>query len=311
MVNRENEPKKLTTAEVLYFKSLFLPGSYQPLMRSFMNEEGSFWGCFCQDEPVGLIYVKDTAKTAWFLSYLYVSEPYRNRGIGMKMMQSLSEGAQAMNISKIYTLVNENAEAYEPIRRLLEKSDWQFTGYTRDWFFLTVDSSVTEHLLDSWRRTFGERVNLSRCFAFTPLKRLHFNHYIHLLEERGKDYPEGFFPFEAFSSFDGLKSDTSPSTFVLHEGLPIGWILFRRYNRQVYVIDQLYLFPEYRMKNLFLPLVYESLRKVEAEICSIRFYVNGSNDKMQSLLRIITNVPVLRERLIEYVVDTCRFVTPL
>ncbi|HNR64016.1 MAG TPA: hypothetical protein PKH82_07895, partial [Thermotogota bacterium] len=64
---------------------------------------------------------------------------------------------------------------------------------------------------------------------------------------------------------------------------------------------QLYIRPEYRIKNLFLPIVYESVRKIDPEIRSLRFYVNGSNEKMQSLLRIITDISVRRERLIEYV----------
>lgn len=300
MGNPETELKKLTTAEVLYFKSLFVPGSYQPLMKSFLKEEGSFWGCFYRGEPGGLFYVKDTMKTVWFLSYLYVSEPYRKRGIGTKMIRFLSDRAQSIS-SQIYTLINESADEFESIRGLLEKNDWRVTGYTRDWFFLMIHPADRNRLLESWRNTFGDRVHLSRLFTSAPLNALQSHHYYHLIEERGEGYPEGFFPFEAFGSFEALKSDTSPSTFVFREGFPVGWIVFRRYGRQIYVIDQLYIRPEYRIKNLFLPIVYESVRKIDPEIRSLRFYVNGSNEKMQSLLRIITDIPVRRERLIEYV----------
>jgi GNAT superfamily N-acetyltransferase len=295
---------KLDAVEVLYFHNLLLPRYYETLLNDFVEGKGAFWGCYKENQPAGLLYIRKISDHIWDLVYFYVVETLRQRGIANTMIRQLSECAQKEKVERIYTLLNETTVSSPILRKLYEKNEWIQTGYARELFYLILNNNSIENLMNTWKRAFGEFVEFPNNFSFIPLNCLSIESYEWFYRENGKSFPEGFFPFRFQTHYEQIANDNSASTVILYKEKPVGWIIFRLLRSCQYMIDSLYVLEEYRFKNLFLPLIYESSKQIEPGVKYIYFYVNRDNANMLKLLRIIDTLKIKRETEIELLKET-------
>jgi GNAT superfamily N-acetyltransferase len=298
---------KLGAAEVLYFHNLLLSRYYETLLNDFVEGKGVFWGCYKENQPAGLLYTRKISDHTWDLVYSYVTETLREQGIATAMIRQLSECAQKEEVSRIYTLLNEKTAPSLILRKIYEKNKWIQTGYARELFYLILNNGSIENLLNTWKQTFGNFVEFPNNFSFIPLKYLSIESYEWFYREKGKCFPEGFFPFRYQTHYEHIAHDNRASTVVLYKEKPVGWIIYRLLRNRQYMIDSLYVLEEYRYKNLFLPLLSESAKRIEPDVKYIYFYVNRDNTNMLKLLRIIETLTIKRETAIEFMKETKSF----
>lgn len=79
-------------------------------------------GAFYKNEIIGFILVSNQLLGSQMqyaeLKYFYVSEPYRNRGIGKKLFDSICERARELQIKKLYISAYSSKESQLAYRKL-------------------------------------------------------------------------------------------------------------------------------------------------------------------------------------------------
>lgn len=224
-------------------------------------------GAYWDDKPVGIIvasYIPIAKKGE--VELLFVLEPYRRRGIGLKMLLALEEILRDELDCSVLVLSYSGDNPHKvPLEHVLRLHNWrQPTLLLKRYYYNVQDFHA------SWfekPRLLPHEVSLH---SWSELK----HEEKHRLEVQAA---QGAYPYAVYPYGKGGLPEPINSVFLRHQGSVIGWLATHRQDAETIVYSGLYVHLDYRSKGYSMLLMAEGIRRQkESPVPTAMFELNAT-----------------------------------
>lgn len=229
------------------FDSLLLPSFKDYYSQSPSLESIRMYAAYDPD-LAGLIigeFFPETDRA--LLQSIKVFEKHRRKGIGTKLLRQLEETVRHENISSLTTNFEET-EAHEAFSRLLDKSNYSKPIPLLIRYFFDIPS-----FHPSW---YDHPHPFKKGFTLHPFHEIteEEKNWIHTFTEQGA-IPSELNPFSFEYPIEPINS-----VLLRQEGKLIGWMATHRTAKDIINYSSLYIWHDFRMRNLGVPLLAHSIK---------------------------------------------------